>query len=32
MPAHALQGQGVHRYLRRKWRLSDEEDRARERQ
>jgi stage V sporulation protein R len=30
--AHALQGQGVHRYLRRKWRLADEEDRARERQ
>ncbi len=30
--AHALQGQGVHRYLRRKWRLSDEETRARERQ
>lgn len=30
--AHALQGQGVHRYLRRKWRLSDEEQRARERQ
>jgi len=29
--AHALQGQGVHRYLRRKWRLADEEDRARAR-
>ena len=27
--AHALQGQGVHRYLRRKWRLADEEERAR---
>ena len=30
--AHALQGQGVHRYLRRKWRLGDEETRASERQ
>ncbi len=30
--AHALQGQGVHRYLRRKWRLADEEERARARQ
>jgi stage V sporulation protein R len=30
--AHSLQGQGVHRYLRRKWRLADEETRARERQ
>ena len=29
--AHALQGQGVHRYLRRKWSLAEEEKRARER-
>jgi stage V sporulation protein R len=30
--AHALKGQGVHRYLRRKWRLVHEEMRARVRQ
>ena len=29
--AHALQGQGVHRYPRRKWRLADEERRATDR-
>jgi len=29
--AHALQGQGVHRYPRRKWRLADEERRAQDR-
>jgi spore cortex formation protein SpoVR/YcgB (stage V sporulation) len=29
--AHALQPQGVHRYPRRKWRLADEEQRARAR-
>lgn len=29
--AHALQNQGVHRYPKRKWRLADEERRARER-
>lgn len=29
--AHALQGQGVHRYLRHKWRLAEEEVRARAR-
>ncbi|HTW29339.1 MAG TPA: SpoVR family protein [Acetobacteraceae bacterium] len=29
--AHALQNQGIHRYPKRKWRLADEEKRARER-